>query len=329
MASAEINLRCLRELLDMEELKKDTSITKNILMTTTNLLSTEDGVKTTNFTELLKSPRQSFTDMIKSVKGYKLLSTKREKLWILFHKFSITEGIQICERYDKAMNLNPHEIFWQLLMEKVFLNHVVESFSSTSNADGAAVCCERKLTDVEENAIRYTAGAVIRKLEKKYTQLKTQSAQQCVTALKEMGGKLSTRTHISKHPSQDYTNLADRGGLYHIEDRVYSLFVVIETIVHKELSVLFDNKGAHIEKVKKDNLSWVCNDEEVQLMWQFISPTTIEEKGVRQRLLAEIAHLWITTRGYSMASSAKESLKKRKSECIKGKKSLRKDLATK
>ena len=61
------------------------------------------------------------------------------------------------------------QIFWQLLMEKEFFNHVVESFSSTSNADGAAVCFERKLTDVEENAIRYTAGAVIRKLEKKYT----------------------------------------------------------------------------------------------------------------------------------------------------------------
>ena len=187
----------------MEELKKDTSITKSILMTTTNLLSTEDGVKTTHFTELLKSLRQSFTDMIKSEKGYKLLSTKREKLWILFHKFSITEGIPICERYDKAMNLNPQEIFWQLLMEKVFLNHVVESFSSTSNADGAAVCCERKLTDVEENAIRYTAGAVIRKLEKKYAIKNTICSTVC-NSIKRNGRKTF---HTYPHSKASITGL--------------------------------------------------------------------------------------------------------------------------
>ena len=324
MASAE---SCLRDLLDMEELKKDTSVTKSILTTATNLLSTEDCVKTKNFTELLESLRQVFAGMVKSVKRYKLFSTKNEKLWILFHKFSITEGIQTCEKYDKKMNLNAHEIFWQMLMEREFLNHIAQSLSP-SNADNE-VCCERKVTDVEENAIRYAAGAVIRKLEKKYTQLKAQSAQQCVMALKEMGGKLSTRTHIAKHPSQEYITLADCGGLYHIEDRVYSLFLVIEIIVYKELSVLFNNKGAHIEKVKKDNLSWVCDDEEVQLTWQFISSTTIEEKDVRQKLLIEIVHLWITTRGYSMASAAKESLKEHKKECVKGKKALRKDLATK
>ena len=88
----------------------------------------------------------------------------------MFHKFSITEGIQTCEKYDKKMNLNAHEIFRQILMEREFLNHIAQSLSS-SNADNE-VCCERKVTDVEENAIRYAAGAVIRKLEKKYTQMK-------------------------------------------------------------------------------------------------------------------------------------------------------------
>ncbi len=129
----------------MEELKKDKDVTNGIVTTVTNLLSTEDGVKATHFTELL---RLSFTDMIKSVKRYKLLSTKREKLWIVFHKYSIIEGIQICEKCDKAMNLNTHEIIWQFLIEKEFIYHGVESFYS-SNAD-AAVCFERKLTDVEK-----------------------------------------------------------------------------------------------------------------------------------------------------------------------------------
>ena len=56
----------------MEELKKDTSVTKSVLTTVTNLLSSEDGIKATNFTEL-----QSFTGMVKSVIKYKLLSDKK------------------------------------------------------------------------------------------------------------------------------------------------------------------------------------------------------------------------------------------------------------
>ena len=64
-------------------------------------------------------------------------------------------------------------------------------------------------------------------------------------------GCLRDLLDMKKHPSQEYIALADCGELYDIEDSVYSLFLVIEIIVYKELSsVLFVNKGAHIEKVK-------------------------------------------------------------------------------
>ena len=79
--------------------------------------------------------------------------------------------------------------------------------------------------------------------------------------------------------------------------------------------------------VKKENLSWVCDNEEIQFVWSMISPVTIQEKSVRQSLLQEITYMWVTTRGYSKIATIKEDLKKHKSEGLRAKKALRKDLA--
>ena len=63
---------------------------------------------------------------------------------------------------DKALDLRAHEIFWQLLMEGKFINQVVAKFTSFPSTDTASG--SQGLTYMEENAIRYTAGYVIRKL---------------------------------------------------------------------------------------------------------------------------------------------------------------------
>lgn len=84
----------------------------------------------------------------------------------------------------------------------------------------------------------YTAGYVIRKIEQIYSHQSTQEAIECTTALKEMAGKLTTRDTVpcaSEHRSSDWTRLTDHGGLYHVEDIVYDLFVSIELLANKEL----------------------------------------------------------------------------------------------
>ena len=51
----------------------------------------------------------------------------------------------------------------------------------------------RHFSCVEENAVRYTAGYVVRKLEHKCSRQKTHEGNECSTVLKEMAGKLNTR----------------------------------------------------------------------------------------------------------------------------------------
>lgn len=105
------------------------------------------------------------------------------------------------------------------------------------------------------------------------------------------------------------------------------LLFVAEHVADHELSSIFQAKGKGVEKVKKENLSWICDDEDVQFMWCMLSPTSIESEEVCQHLLWEIAHLWITTRGQSKAKKIKEDYKRAKAKGTKREHSLRKELA--
>ena len=57
-----------------------------------------------------------------------------------------------------------------------------------------------------------------------------------------------------------------------------------------------------------------------------VNPHLIEEETVRQNLLMEIVHMWI--RGHSKTHKLKEKYKLQQKKGVKGKRSLRKELAT-
>ena len=70
------------------------------------------------------------------MKKYKLIATKREKLWTLFHKFSVGEGKKMCEEYNRTHNLpEASEFFWQFLMEKEFLYLVLSKLSPSVDSE--------------------------------------------------------------------------------------------------------------------------------------------------------------------------------------------------
>ena len=84
------------------------------------------------------------------------------------------------------------------------------------------------LTRVEQNAIRKTAGFVIRKLENK-------CRHDCV--MKEcLWGLLQEEHDYNQDSSEEWLEATDRGGLYYITDTVFDLFVEIEVFVYSHLS---------------------------------------------------------------------------------------------
>ena len=77
--------------------------------------------------------------------------------------------------------------------------------------------------------------------------------------------------------------------------------MVLELIIDRELTAIFQSRGRGMHKVKKEKAAQLCNNEEVQFIWSMISPSSIEEESVCQDLLREIAFMWVTTRGHSKA----------------------------
>ena len=228
-------------------------------------------------------------------------------------------------------------------METEFLAKVNEEMNTSKDSSESSLC-PRALTYVEQNAIYYTAGFVVRKLLRKYSGNKNQKEVECTRTLKEMASKVSksptadtstasmpsissSNCQASASNSQTWISLVDRGGLYHITDTVFNLFVAIELKADAELSSIFQSCGKGIEKVKKESLLWLYDDEEIKSVWSQISDSTIEEDSYREELLCEICFSWITTRGHSKAQQVKEQHKKSKGKGTKGRKSLRKELA--
>ena len=59
--------------------------------------------------------------LFESTKRCRLVTTKKEKLCVEFHKFSLLTGFEICSRVNKVFEIKAPEILWQLLLERLFL----------------------------------------------------------------------------------------------------------------------------------------------------------------------------------------------------------------
>ena len=245
----------------------------------------------------------------------------------MFHDFSVSEGFEMCSSCEEAIGLKIPEILWRRLMEKEFLQLLSTELSSTDNEESSST--RSTLSLIESNAVRYTAGFIIKKLEQKFSKQKTKQAIECTAALEEMAVKVRIRESENQpqHPSCKWINLVDRGGLCHVQDIVYDLFIVIEHFVDKKLSQILKNGGKGIECIRKHNLSWILEEEKVQSMWSQVSLSSMDET-VHQGLLTEIVHLWITTRGHSKTHQLKEQYKVQQKQGVKRKRSLQKELAS-
>lgn len=177
----------------------------------------------------------------------------------------------------------------------------------------------REFSVIEENAIYYAAGFVIRKLLKKYMQYANDKAMAFVGTLliligEDVGENVSdTSTYLEY--IKIWTNNTDRGGLRHVTDDTYRCFLVIESIVYNILK-----RGG----LKEEVFSEVVSSENVRFHWEVA--TTEEINDYTLELLHEVVNLWFTVRGFSIASRLLEEYKKATKTTIKGKKGLRKEL---
>ena len=82
----------------------------------------------------------------------------------------------------------------------------------------------RPLTHEEQNALRYVAGYIIHKVQQKLEKSTHPRKDEMLLLLMECAGdELSDNVG-----TEMWTNMIDRGGLWHINDQTYSLFNIME-----------------------------------------------------------------------------------------------------
>ncbi len=75
----------------------------------------------------------------------------------------------------------------------------------------------------EENALRYVAGYVCRKVQKKIEKSSHNYKDEMALLMIEFYGD-----ELDDDATEEWTNQIDRGGLWHINNDMYLVFVIIE-----------------------------------------------------------------------------------------------------
>ena len=158
------------------------------------------------------------------------------------------------------------------------------------------------------NAVRYTAGFVIRKLIEKS---KFDAEKSDI-----LKGFLKDKSSIddSKDSSEQWLKTSDRGGLKLVTDLAFELFVEIEVLVYDgiKLNEFGDDIDKLVQKVSEDSDILRVREECV-----------VDAQEDQMSLLNSVIKDWITIRGHSMASSEMEKQKRAVSMKKRG---LRKEL---
>ena len=111
--------------------------------------------------------------------------------------------------------------------------------------------------------------------------------------------------------------------MFPINDEALLFFVAVEKITRAKLSHQLSSDNHNT--IKQFVMKAVSEDVDVQFHWTLISQDIDEEEDAIE-LLTEISDMWVTIRGFSIASAWLEEYKKLKKTKLAKKRGLRKDL---
>lgn len=259
----------------------------------------------------------------------KLPSAAQASLWSTFHRLRCSQAMKV--PWDDFIRSNipsslqqESTLCFQLILDRMLKAEVRKR---VEGQECAAKCCVRPLTLIERNTVRYMAGYVAFKLIKKFTKIAKNSRVQTkrnlfVHVLKGMKadnqpGEPETLLDYTKV----WTELVDRGGLYHVKDNVYKLFELIEIVIRKHLNskaveAYIPDTGLR-EPIHKD----ILESRSILLLWEGLAqkiPLKYEKYTIE--LLLIVSDLWISIRGYAFAKDWTDKFEK------KYKKGTRKEL---
>ena len=125
--------------------------------------------------------------------------------------------------------------------------------------------------------------------------------------------------------AEEWTRMIDRGGLWQINDDIFSLFVIMEEEIRQKLTK--DSASKFKEGTKTEILVGLMQNEELLFQWCIVVSTTVNDDS-SPVLLQQIAELYLTVRGFAFATSCLELYKQAHKKTLQKKKALRKELCS-
>lgn len=267
--------------------------------------------------ELVTSLEKVFVETV----GTSRSVIKRDKLWRSY--FLLRSSEEFIKNWTTFLesaipSSSPSALFYQHVTDIVFKALIKQHYQISRECSDTATIDER-----ERKALWYAAGYVCRhvrnKLERSRHTLKDELILCLMTLTK--GGEFEE----SQGTDEDWTEVLDRGGLWHIRETTFHLFCAIEEEVQLQLKSLPGQTGSK----KVEMMNNICGSEDVQFYWLIVSADfEIDDEEVHKILLSKIVELYLTMRGFSYASMWLERFKQQEKKSTQWSKSLRRELYT-
>ena len=213
----------------------------------------------------------------------------------------------------------PMPILYQSLTDILLrlLIHRQYNIATTTEATTAA-----SLSSNEGNALRYAAGYIVRsvskKIKKSSVNFKDDLTSCCLKLIRE------SHNHHEQCVAEEWTDLVNRGGLWHVRETTFQLLCALEEEVRSQLHALSSPNTSGLRSQIVDKL---INSEDVHFYWCITTADfNVEDDEVHNYLLRMIVNLFVTVRGFSYASSWIEHHKQSLKKSTQRSKSLRKKI---
>ena len=281
--------------------------------------------------ELVKVLQECFKSV--SIGRCRSSSAKRARLWTAFNEASIRELPMLCKDLYSKMGIEKLEpLFHQTVNLLVFEGFLKDYFKpSVSKEHGSMDNATEGLqfSKDELNILRYACGYVVLKVLKRYKQQLQSKARkkenetgevQCEVCLNHMIG-CGEDDAVTQYTSEwfDRTN---RGGLFSVNSATFTFFLAVETVTRKHLPQCSIQNHKNTKDLIVKAIAENCD---VQFFWTLISQEIDGEEDAI-KLLEDIATMWVTIRGFSLASAWLEEYKRNKGVTVSKTKALRKKL---
>lgn len=263
-----------------------------------------------------------FTELSKRIR---CPSTKRTRLWSAFHDRRQTKLLEPWQDLfsKQGISEDQDQLFMQSVNQELFQLMLVD-YMEDKEKTRASRDQQITLSTDELNVMQYACGYVPHKLLKRYESRRGTKVRRFVEYLGNMAAVCADSDPDLLAYIRLWIERVNRGSLFPLNDETFHFFVQVETVVRvllpKHVVKAEYNKGV------QDVIEKILEDEDVQFNWTLISQD-LDSYEEAQELLHEIVQLWVTVRGFSIASMWMETYKQATKQTKQKSMGLRKHLS--